>query len=161
MHIAYADETASRAIAAARRCAGTRFRVQGRLPGRALDCVGVVIEAAKAVWNVERIDVPPYDLSGDQRWVEECCHALGLVPRSNGTWRPGDVLVFRMDRERRHLGLAATMGAEQSASLIHAHIGLRRVVEEPLCAAWRAQLQAVFRIEPNRQKGRPSAPWQH
>lgn len=34
-------------VAAARRCVGTKWVHQGRQPGRALDCVGLLIEAVK------------------------------------------------------------------------------------------------------------------
>jgi hypothetical protein len=48
-------------VAAVRACIGTRFRSQGRVPGLALDCVGVALVAAQAAG--EHIN-----LTGDYLW---------------------------------------------------------------------------------------------
>lgn len=117
-------------VAAARACIGTRFRPQGRLVGVGLDCVGVVIHAARA-GGAEIADRADYDLKGEG--VRMLDDALGLAGfRTVGRAERGDVLLFDPGGALRHLAVASG-----DANLIHAHAGLRRVVEGPRDEGWR------------------------
>jgi len=114
-------------VAAARGCVGTHFRPQGRTPGLALDCVGVVLVAGRAAGVVFR--VPSYRLGADG----EAGLDVGLAPQgctSVAVAEPGDILVIAPAPGRRHLGVVVPGG------LVHAHAGLGRVVEGPLDPAW-------------------------
>jgi murein DD-endopeptidase / murein LD-carboxypeptidase len=114
-------------VAAARTCVGTRFRPQGRTPGLALDCVGVVAVAAAAAGV--RIALPAYALSGEQGGVLLAgLAAHGCSPVTPAA--PGDMLVLAPSPRHRHLGIVTAAG------LVHAHAGLGRVVEGPIDAAW-------------------------
>ena len=114
-------------VAAVRACVGTRFRVQGRAVGAGLDCVGVALIAARAA-KCEVI-VPAYDLSGDhEKRLDAAVAALDctIVERA----QPGDLLVLAPAAARRHLAIVTDHG------VVHAHAGLRRVVEGPRDPAW-------------------------
>ena len=114
-------------VAAARACVGTRFRVQGRMPGVGLDCIGVALVAA-AVVGV-RCVTPRYAIGGDgEAALDVALSALGCVAVDHP--EPGDLLVVAPAPHRRHLGIVTKVG------LIHAHAGLRRVVEAPGNPDW-------------------------
>lgn len=124
-------------VAAVRRCVGTPFRMQGRLPGTGLDCLGVVAEAARAAGGELRL--PAYTLDGDHAALTRSWPtALGCVAVDKA--EAGDVLVTAPSRHRRHFAVVTPAG------VVHAHAGIGRVVEGPLdrdwsvLAAWRLPL---------------------
>lgn len=122
------DMTGDKIASAARACIGTPFRPQGRLPGGGLDCIGLAAVAVRA--GGTDVELPSdYDLSGDcgSRLVD-ALEALGLSRAS--TARTGDVMLFRSGRSQQHLGICTGRG------FVHAHLGLRRVVETPFPALW-------------------------
>lgn len=104
---------------------GARFRPQGNNPATGLDCVGLVW-AAYAVAGRRLARPASYPLRG---WclgrIEGALAAAGFVRADDGM-RPGDVALIAHPARQFHLGL---IGFE---TFIHAHAGLRRVVETPL-----------------------------
>jgi len=114
-------------VAAARGCVGTCFRPQGRTPGVALDCIGVVLVAARAAGIA--FVVPSYRLGGDSEAGLDAGLALQGCA-SVAVAEPGDILVIAPALGRRHLGVVVPGG------VVHAHAGLGRVVEGPLDPAW-------------------------
>ena len=114
-------------IVAARGCVGTRFRAQGRIPGVALDCIGVVLVAAQA--GGVAFAVPPYRLGGDgEAGLDAELAGQGCARVAAAA--PGDILVIAPAPGRRHLAVVVPGG------VVHAHAGLGRVVEGPLDPAW-------------------------
>ncbi|MCW0200027.1 peptidoglycan endopeptidase [Sphingopyxis sp.] len=106
---------------------GARFRPQGRDPATGVDCVGLVWAAYAAAGCVRPLPVG-YPLRGWARErVEAALAAAGFAPVDDG--RDGDVALIALAAGQFHLGV---MGA---ASFVHAHAGLRRVVETPVDAA--------------------------
>jgi hypothetical protein len=99
----------------------------GRLQGRdadGLDCVGLIAVA------FGRHDVPrDYDLrtADEARWMAELDARL---TRMSGPLQPGQVLLMQAGPAQLHLGLWT------GHSLIHAHAGLRQIVETPGPPAW-------------------------
>lgn len=115
-------------VAAVRGCVGTRFRPQGRVPGLGLDCVGVVLVAARAV-GINAINVPAYVLGGDKEpEIEAALSEAGCVPVPIAC--AGDVVVVIPAARRRHLAVVTPAG------VVHAHAGLGRVVEGPIDPDW-------------------------
>ncbi|AQA00822.1 hypothetical protein BWQ93_11555 [Sphingopyxis sp. QXT-31] len=115
---------------------GARFRVQGSDPAMGLDCVGLVW-AAYAAAGVRLVRPGDYPLRGWARGrIEAGLVAAGFGLVCDGA-RTGDVALFAFAAGQFHLGLIGP------ASLVHAHAGLRRVVEAPLedgvraAARWR------------------------
>jgi cell wall-associated NlpC family hydrolase len=118
-------------IAAARACVGVRFRLQGRDPATGLDCVGLVLVCARAIgWPVH--DQADYVLTEDPARLRAALLAHGLTLRPVPS--AGDIGLFESAGAPRHLGILTGPG------LIHADIGLRRVVEHRLDAGWRERL---------------------
>ncbi len=114
-------------VAAVRACVGTRFRPQGRIAGVGLDCIGVALIAAAAAECPAM--APAYALGGDHETrLDAAVAALGcaMVPDP----RDGDLLVLAPGPGRRHLAVVTDRG------VVHAHAGVRRVVEGPLDPAW-------------------------
>ncbi|HEX2811407.1 MAG TPA: peptidoglycan endopeptidase [Sphingopyxis sp.] len=114
-------------LAAARGMIGARFRPQGRDPATGLDCVGLVWAAYAAAGYV--LPLPTgYPLRGwGRERVEAALAATGFERVDDG--RDGDVALIALAAGQFHFGV---MGA---ASFVHAHAGLRRVVETPVDAA--------------------------
>jgi cell wall-associated NlpC family hydrolase len=110
---------------------GTPFRLQGKNPATGLDCVGLVW-AAYAAAGVRLVRPCDYPLRGWARTrVEAALTATGFSPAGDAA-RVGDVALIAFAAGQFHLGLIGR------ASLVHAHAGLRRVVEAPLDDAVRA-----------------------
>ena len=103
---------------------GARFRPQGHDPATGLDCVGLVSSAYAAAGKplVRPIGYPVRGWSRDR--IEEGLAAAGFEPVT-GEARVGDVALIICDARQFHLGLIG------QASLVHAHAGLRQVVETP------------------------------
>lgn len=121
------------AVSAARACVGTPFRAQGRMIGIGLDCVGVVLLAAARVCRA-RVDacrghLPAYRLGGEHGdCLLVALDMLGCVPTAQPM--AGDVLVMAPRPALRHVGILTPVG------IVHAHAGLGRVVEGPICEDW-------------------------
>jgi len=114
---------------------GVAFRPQGCDPATGLDCVGLVWAAHAAVGCV--LERPRgYPLRGWSRaQVEAGLVRAHFVP-VGGEGREGDVALIAYPAGQFHLGI---MGRDR---LVHAHAGLRRVVETPMlelrdAARWR------------------------
>jgi len=104
---------------------GSRFRLHGRNPETGLDCVGVLAAAleqagfranlpndyAMRSQNIGRVA----DLAGDWGFASVAGERL-----------PGDVLLIRVGPCQSHFVLCG-----QDGTVIHAHAGLRRVVQSP------------------------------
>lgn len=112
---------------------GTRFRAQGRGEG-GLDCIGVVLATFAIPSEEVRRD---YALRGDH--LDELRQQLGrhfrCVPRAQ--LRPGDVMLMRAAARQLHLAVRTEAG------FVHAHAGIRRVVETPGMPEW--PLLGVYR----------------
>lgn len=128
----------ARAFAAARAMVGVTFRPQGCDPATGLDCVGLVWAAYAAV-GCRLVRPVGYPLRGWSRErIEAALTAAGFVA-ARGSAHAGDVALIAYPAGQFHLVLLG------SASFVHAHAGLRRVVETPLdgpisgLACWRLE----------------------
>ncbi|WOF45218.1 C40 family peptidase [Sphingopyxis indica] len=106
---------------------GVRFRRQGCEAATGLDCVGLVW-AAYAAAGRRLVRPVGYPLRGWSRArVEAALVAAGFHPIADA--RVGDAALFALPAGQFHLGLIG------ERSFVHAHAGLRRVVETPLGGA--------------------------
>ena len=123
-------------VTAARGWLGTPWHHQGRVRGVGVDCVGVIIGVARDL-GLSTFDVTGYarrPAAGEL--ASGCiCH---MTPVEAG--QPGDVLLFHMDGQAQHLGVATDIG------VLHAFAPMRRVVEHGLDDGWRAKIVAAFRL---------------
>ncbi|QHD67852.1 peptidoglycan endopeptidase [Sphingobium yanoikuyae] len=114
--------------AAARALVGVPFRLQGRDPALGLDCVGLVGAAMRAAGYAPMMP-GDYGLRfGDDRRADEWARAAGLRPVRTGA--VGDMMLVRPGALHRHLLILVPGG------FVHAHAGLRRVVETPGAPPW-------------------------
>lgn len=117
--------------AAALALVGTPFRMHGRDPATGLDCVGVAVAALARIGR--RVSPPDdYRLRGGNvdrfdRWAAGCGLAVAPV---QALARCGDVLLCAAGPQQFHVMVDA------GAVLVHAHLGLRRVVAVPPPVAW-------------------------
>jgi murein DD-endopeptidase / murein LD-carboxypeptidase len=116
------ERTESRAISQL----GVAFRLHGRLPDIALDCIGLAAHAAE-------FSVPSdYCLRGDfQTRISAFLHRSGFtVCAPNTPAEAGDVVLAQTAPHQMHIMIAVQGG------FVHAHAGLRRVVMMPAPSPW-------------------------
>ena len=142
------DDVQSAIVAQARSYLGTPFVHQGRLPGVALDCVGVPICVARALGLVDTaFDIRGYPRQPDGRTLLALC-GQHMTRLDAAAMRPGDVAVIRFERVPQHLGIVAPY-VHGGLSLIHAlgtTDGKGRVVEHRIDADTLRRLVAVYRL---------------
>jgi cell wall-associated NlpC family hydrolase len=129
------------ALAAAAQCLiGAPWRLHGRDPDHGIDCIGLFAAAmARAGAPVVLPSGYPLRLTRIDAWLPD----PGLLGfgAATGAAEPGDVLMICPGPAQFHLAIAA---AGLPVSWIHAHAGLRRVVQTPALPAgpihghWRA-----------------------
>jgi murein DD-endopeptidase / murein LD-carboxypeptidase len=104
---------------------GTPFRVHGRTPGIALDCVGLVGVAIDAS-NIRS----GYSLKGNHHIeIKHYLLAQGFS-RARGAPRNGDIILVRCAPGQVHLMIFVHNG------WVHAHAGLSQVVHTPCASPW-------------------------
>jgi len=111
-------------VARARALIGVPFRLHGR-DALGLDCVGLAIHAYRATDIAAAYTLRTSDIA---RWT--ALLDARLVRRPAGRLAPGDLLLLRAGAAQLHLAIWAGEG------FVHAHAGLRRVVETPGPPPW-------------------------
>ena len=125
---------------AARSCIGTKWTHQGRIPGKGLDCIGLVRWPLVAA-GVSTIDYTRYGLAPNPaRMGELLRHYFEPAPMPP---QPGDILWFVMNGEPMHVGILTS-----SNTVIHAvQGGPGVVVEHAFRAPWPGRVTKVFRYK--------------
>ncbi len=132
--------TSDRIIDAARACIGTPFRHQGRIPGVALDCAGLVIAVANAL-GVAYVDQQGYSRTPANGRLEcalddqPCLERIAAMDR-----QPGDVLLIRFAGDPQHLAIFA------GDTLIHSYARVGSVCEHRLASVWAARIVCAYRF---------------
>ena len=105
----------------ARALVGTPFRLQGR-GDAGFDCVGVALEAFALPSDRVRRN---YRMRGNYEAEvrQSLAEHFRRVPAKQ--LRPGDLMLMRVASDQLHMAIRSAAG------FIHAHAGLRRVVETP------------------------------
>ena len=125
-------------IAAARRCLGTPFHHQGRQPGKGIDCIGLIVCAARAAGIAVR-DHSNYGRRPDGKSQLAALLEHGAQPVKEIA--AGDVLLFRYDNQPQHAALAT--GAD---SMIHSFAPAGKVVETIIGPYWHHRLCGIYRF---------------
>lgn len=125
-------------VAAAESMLGTPFHAQGRAPGIGLDCIGVVVCAARQC-GFEPVDRAAYPMRPDGT-LRPALDAQ--LVRIHGAPEPGDVLLMMIDGAQPH-HVALYVGNDQ---IIHAHVKARKVVKQDYTKFWQQRTVAVYRF---------------
>ena len=134
-------------VAAARTQIGTPFRHQGRLPGKALDCAGLVIVAAQSI-GATYADQQGYDRRPSGGLLEAALDAQPCLERVEIRDRQaGDVLLMRFASDPQHLAIyAGLVDVYQAEGIIHAWMQARKVCEHHLSDEWFERIVRVYRF---------------
>lgn len=141
--------TPSEILAAARREIGTPFRHQGRLPGKALDCAGLVIVTAARL-GVAYADLTGYSRRPSGRLLESALDSQpGLIRVSE--MQSGDIMLMRFNGDPQHLAFYVGFNNAYGADgIIHAMFNTGRqnskVCEHILNDEWRVRIVGVYRF---------------
>jgi cell wall-associated NlpC family hydrolase len=138
-------------IRKARECIGTPFRDQGRIKGRGLDCLGIVLwicaelkirDASGAPIRVEEYGDWGGSPVGDFM-LRECERRLYEKPID--PLETADVLVMAVSSDPTHLAIVTSL--KGSAAIIHAYGGaIQKVSEHRLDLKWRRRIRGVFTL---------------
>jgi cell wall-associated NlpC family hydrolase len=131
--------TPAEVISAARSEIGTRFRHQGRAPGKGLDCAGLVVHVASLIGVTVR-DERGYARQPSGARLESALDSQPSIFRVFGDPMGGDILVLRFDKDPQHLAIFT------GDSIIHSTSQTGRVVEERFDSMWRLRLVMVYRF---------------
>lgn len=132
--------TPEKIVAVARAQVGTPFRHQGRLPGKALDCAGLVVHVAASL-GVDYIDRKGYPTLPYGGLLESVLDAQpGLRRILPSTVRPanGDVLLMRFKGDPQHLAICA------GETIIHAWAEPGAVAENDFTDLWRRRVVRIY-----------------
>lgn len=126
-------------VNAARAQIGTPFRHQGRLPGVALDCAGLVVTVAQDL-GVEHVDVIGYGRrpTGELRAVMAAQQSIEQVPIADR--QAGDILVMRFAKEPQHLAICA------GTTIIHSYETVKKCCEHDMTHEWAKRITEVWRF---------------
>jgi cell wall-associated NlpC family hydrolase len=136
---------ASDFIAAARALVGTPFQHQGRLPGIGLDCVGVILVAARAAGK-DIGDDTAYARRPDTNLLLRHIRENGLKPVGMANLNPGDLIVMAFDANPQHIAIVSEVPENQPPVVIHSAANYRKVVEHSLAAGWRGKVVHAWRF---------------
>ena len=126
-------------IAAARQFAETPFVHQGRIPGMALDCAGLVVMVAKTL-GLEYHDQTGYARRPSGGLLEAALDAQPCLERITAL-EPGCVLLMRFKDDPQHLGIYT------GETIIHAWQPVGKVCEHTLDAAWQRRIVRIYRFK--------------
>ena len=112
--------------ARARALVGTPFRAQGR-GGDGLDCIGVILATFGIAPDTVRRD---YRLRGNHLDALRGGLAAQFRAVPKAQLRAGDVMLLECAPRHFHLAVRTSLG------FVHAHAGIRRVVETPGAPEW-------------------------
>jgi len=133
----------------ARQYADTPFGHQGRVKGRALDCVGLVLCVSEDLGIVDRegnaLCRDTYNTYGPQpasTFVLDSCRKH-LIEKDWANVKPGDVLCLRIPTDPTHTAIVTERAGV--LYMLHAYDGgLKRCVEHIIDTAWRRRVVSVF-----------------
>lgn len=130
---------ARKIVQAARSFVGTPFAHQGREPGKALDCIGIALSAAK-LRGFDLPDWPLYQSSSPSgtRLVEYVRLSCEEVPLEEARWGDIALMFWRKHDLPQHLLMLTDRG------ILHANNVLGKVVEETMRWSVSTRLHSAY-----------------
>lgn len=128
-------------VAEARKYLGTPFRHQGRVLARGCDCAGLVICVARNLGLKDsNFDISNYGRlpTGDELRRNLREH-LDLIEGPYEAYKPGDILLMRIETDPQHLGILT-----EADYMIHAYAQLRRVTEHRIDSLWQSRIIEAY-----------------
>ena len=127
-------------VAAARECLGTPFCHQGRIPGLALDCAGLIVAVAQKL-GIYHFDVDGYGRRPNRGLLESTLASQPeLIAVDCARLVPGDILLMRFTKDPQHLAIFA------GETIIHSWSSPGKVCEHRIDAVWRSRIIAAYRF---------------
>jgi cell wall-associated NlpC family hydrolase len=129
-------------VTEARTWLGVSWRHQGRSRHSGVDCVGLVVETAKALDLSDRDEKTYTRHAQGQNFLRPFQEEMDQI--SIEDIGPGDMLMLADKQYPCHVALVS----EQHGVLhiIHAHASRRKVLEEALNDEWRSKIRRAFRF---------------
>ena len=132
--------TPAHVVEAARSHLGTPWMHQGRLPGVALDCAGLVIVVARQLCLIPQDwDINGYERTPDGTMLHWCDTMMTRADEP----APGRVIVLTIRGDPQHLGIVGNY-RHGGLSVIHAASQAGKVVETRLMFARNFVLRGVY-----------------
>ena len=139
-------------IAQARTWLGTPFHHQGRVKHVGVDCIGLIVcvidELGLSDENGQRL--ASYDSTGYSRTPDgftlKSKLDSHLQPISIEEIAPGDILLFRFNKNPQHVGFV-TDRSDGDLSILHCYSTSNYVVEHRLDDKWRKLIVAAYRFK--------------
>lgn len=134
-------------LTAARAELDTPFRHQGRTPGWALDCAGLVVQVAAAL-GLDYADQQGYSRHPSDGLLESALDGQPCLERiALADMQAGDVLLMKFASDPQHLAIHAGWSAVyQAEGIIHAWLLVKKVCEHVLTDEWRGRIVRVYRF---------------
>ena len=126
-------------VDAARSMLKTPFRHQGRVPGLALDCAGLVVCAATQAGYLPN-DYQGYGRTPANGLLESAVESQSFLQRIIGEPIAGDILLMRFAGDPQHLAICA------GETIIHAWEAVGMVCEHRLDDKWRRRIVGIYRF---------------
>ena len=126
-------------VTEARKHLDTPFVHQGRLPGKALDCAGLVVIVARNL-GIDLLDTQGYgrNPNGALEAVIAAQTCVDQVPIDQR--QPGDILTMRFAREMQHVAICS------GETVIHSYEAVGKVCEHRLDDVWIRRIVRVYRV---------------
>ena len=131
------DLPSQRIFLTARRCVGSPFRHQGRVPEQGLDCVGLIVYVSK-VLGLGAFDRAVYKKIPGREAISRYAGMAGFKRLPKTSIRPGNVVILKFGRCLEHAAIVSDRG------IIHACEKYGKVVEHGLDEAWRFRIISVY-----------------
>jgi len=129
--------TSDEIIEAARAQIGTPFKHQGRIPGKALDCIGLAIVVARNWYDIP--DTDAYGRTPFRGLLEAGFDTHPLLERTRSP-DAGNILLMRFGSYPQHVAICA------GDTIIHSYSTVGKVVEHRFSDVWRARTVCVYRF---------------
>ena len=137
----------------AREYLGTPFQHQGRLKGKACDCVGLPYMVAEELGIhsrdgkvIHKGDNSHYTAQPTNNFVHEECQRL-LVEKSKWSMKEGDVVTIKMPTIACHVGIVTTLYVgtpHECLGVIHSYSPAHKVVETIIDAKLQNRIHGCF-----------------